>query len=441
LILNSTLALSNWGWYTGEVFIEAWLKSILDLSQPDNIKASQSIAAGFQSCNKIKEVVDRHLAALSPSRLNLASPQLLGLLSHWEQENAGIYGNPIEEAALKAKIDSRSYLRLFFKRDYDNENLAASLLLHCPKASSVKPYRDYDGFLTQIDYYYSQDKKQYIERQFLQKKLTVFQTIFEDKVVQEFSLDLGGGLTVVEVNLPALVTESLRQNQTGINFALTLLPHNLAYSGWIQESILNAQPPGTWSYDDAGREVFTPSGALPTGAGVSRFIQGLPLRDDRGQITGYTQPDLRNTQPIDPQTFIQSFRAFSLAIYEQCHQSFVIGADLPLSGISREQARKDFHAVIAKDARLLGYALSDLFSVANHLIGIKEKVAVKVLPELDVDIEEKKLAIEASGSGLVSRRTAIEKLGFAADVDFEMAELDKEKPSASPGADGGSVSD
>jgi hypothetical protein len=411
---------TNWPWYTGEIFLSHWLNTILDLTQPDNQKASQIVAASFQSCNKIAEVANRHLAALSPSRLTLTSPVLQSLLNKWERENAGLYGNPIEEAALKAKIDSQSYLRLFFKRGYLTEKLADSLLIHCPPVASVKAFRDYDGFLTKIDYHYSENGKSFIERQFLQQNLTIFQTISEGEIVQEFSLDLGGGFTIVEINLPTLVSESVKQNQNGINFALTLLPHNLTYSGWIQESILNAQPPGSWSYDNAGREVFTPSGTLPTGAGVTRFIQGLPLYDERQNIVGYTQPSLQNQQPIDPKTFLETFRAFSLAIYEQCHQSFVIGADLPLSGISREQARKDFEAAIAKDARLLGFALSDLFSVANYLLGIKEKITVSVLPQIKADTEQKKLVIQGYHEGLVSKSTAIRQLDFAADFENEI---------------------
>ena len=423
---------SNWDWYTGGAFLSAWLNSILDLAQPDNQRASTTIARNYQSCNKIAEVVDRHIAALAPSHVSLTNEILQNLIYKWEKENAGTLGSPLEEAALRAKIDGQSYLRLFFKKSYSQETMADALEVHCPPRQSVHCLRDGDGFLKQIDYIYiDENSDRLIERQFLKEGQTIFQIWRKDELLKQFALDLGGGFTIAQINLRPLVTESIRQNQNAINFALTLLPHNLIYSGWIQESILNAQPPGTWAFDAAGRETFTPNPAgLPSGAGVARFLQGLPLYSERQDVIGYTQPDVRVQQPIDPTTFIETYKAFSQAIYEQSSQGFVLGSDLPLSGVSREQSRKDFSVAIDRDARILGYCFSDLLSVSNYLLGIKEKVKVKILPKIDRGIEYKKLLMEARRDGLVSKRTAIEQLGFVADIDAELALLAQEKPPA-----------
>jgi hypothetical protein len=437
---SSTERESNWEWYTGEAFLSAWLESILDLSQPENQRTSQAIARNFQSCNKIAEIVDRHLAALSPSHLSALDPTLAALVAKWERENAGVFGNPLEEAALKAKIDGRSYLRLFFQQSYTAESKKEALEVHCAPIGSVIAYRNSDKFLTQFDYHYTENGESFIERQYLDKGLTVFQTIFKSEVIKEFSLDLGGGFTIIEINLPAMATKSIQENQNAINFALTLLPHNLAYSGWIQESILNAQPPGKWEYDDQSREIFIPNPeGLASGAGITRFVQGLPLNDERNNLIGYTQPDIRLQQPIDPKTFIETFQIFSQSIYAQVDQSFVLGADLLLSGISREQSRRDFSDYVGSDARKLGYAFSDLLSVCNYLLGVKSKVSVKVLPRVERGIEHKNLLLKAQSQGLVSKKTAIEQLGFVADADAELAELAKEKPPAPVGDAGGGL--
>jgi hypothetical protein len=422
---------SNWDLYTGKAFLANWLASILNLSEPENKKTAAIIAANFQSCNKIAEVVDRHLAALSPSQLSQLPPILQTLTQKWERENAGLFGSPLEEAALKAKIDGRSYLRLFFQPSYEGEPMEEALEVHCVPISSVRVQRR-NGFMQSIEYSYSEDGKRLTERQFLSRGQTVFQILENQQIIKEFSLDLGGGFSIVEINLPPLITASIAQNQNAINFALTLLPHNLAYSGWVQQIIFNAQPPGSWSYDDKGREKFTanPEG-LPSGAGVTQFIQGLPLKDERSNLIGYTQPDMRLQQPIDPKTFVETYRAFTIAIYEQSHQSFVLGADLPLSGVSREQSRRDFANLIDSDARRLGYNFSDLLSVANFLLGNKEKVVVNIIPKIDRGIEHKKLVLEARSQGLISLKSAIEQLGFVADVEAELAELAKEKPPAS----------
>lgn len=422
---------SNWQWYTGEAFLAYWLNSILNLGDSENQRTSQAIARNYQSCNKIAEVVDRHIAALSPSHLEIADPLLKDLLSKWERENAGTHGSPLEEAALLAKIDGVAYLRLFFKKSYTEEAMADALEVHCPVQGSVRCLRDNDGFLKQIDYIYVENSDRLTERQFLDRGQTVFQILKNDELIQQFALDLGGGFTIVEINLPAGITDSIRRNQNAINFALTLMPHNLAYNGWIQESILNAQPPGTWSYDEAGREKFIPNPAgLPSGAGIARFLQGLPLYDDKQNLINYTQPDLRLQQPIDPTTFIATHRTFSQAIYEQSSQGFVLGSDLPLSGISREQSRRDFANIVNKDAQMLGYAYSDLLSVSNYLLGIKQKFLVKVLPRIDRGIEHKQLILAARKEGLISKKTAIEQLGLVADVEAELARLEQEKPLA-----------
>ena len=428
---------SNWELYTGKAFLANWLASILNLSEPENKKTAAIIAANFQSCNKVAEILARHLAALSPSQLSQLPPNLQTLTQKWERENAGLFGSPLEEAALKAKIDGRSYLRLFFQPSYEGEPMEEALEVHCVPNTAVWVTRR-NGFMQAIDYSYSEDGKRLVERQFLDRRMTVFQILENQEIIKEFRIDLGGGFSIIEINLPPLITASISQNQNAINFALTLLPHNLAYSGWVQQIIFNAQPPGTWSYDAAGRELFTANPAgLPSGAGVTQFIQGLPLKDERSNLIGYTTPDMRLQQPIDPKTFIETDRAFTIAIYEQCHQSFVLGADLPLSGVSREQSRRDFVNLIDSDARKLGYNFSDLLSVANFLLGSKERVVVSVIPKIDRGIEHKKLVLEARSNRLISLKTAVEQLRFVADVEAELAELAKEKPPVPSQSTGG----
>lgn len=424
---------TNWDWYTGDTFLDFWLNSILDLSDPENERTSKAIAGNFQSCNKIQEIVDRHVAALSPSNLVFDNPQLRELVEKWERENATIFGHPLEEAALRAKLDSRAYLRVYFKKSYAGEAPIESLELHCPPSDSVVTFRDTDRVLTGFEYTYLENGERYTEKQYLLNGLTVFETIHNGEIIKEktFKRDLGGGFTIFELNLKPLLTESIKQNQNAINFALTLLPHNLAYSGWIQETVLNGQPPGKWEFDNEGREKFTPSkDGLSSGAGISRFIQGLPLRDEVNGSIDYTDPDIRLQQPISPETFISTYKAFSQSIYEQSDQSFVLGADLILSGVSREQSRRDFARKVKNDARRIGYLVSDILTVCNYFLETQQRIKAIVQPSIDTGIETKELIIKAQSQGLVSKKTAIEHLGFAADVQAELEEIESEKAAA-----------
>lgn len=418
---------SGWEWYTGEVFLPYWLESILDLSIPENQRTSRAIAANFQSCNRIAEVIDRHIAALSPSTLSFDNPLLQSLIEKWERENSGTFGHPLEEAALRAKIDGRSYLRIFFKQSYAGEAALDFLEIHCPPVASVRAYRDGDRFLIGFEYDYLEKGEQYTEKQYLSNGSTVFETVHKGEVIKRFDRDLGGGFSIVEINLKPMLTESLKENQNGINFALTLLPTNLARNGWLQKTVLNGQPPGKWEFDNEGREVFTPNKeGLPAGPGITQFIQGLPITDERNNLTGYTVPDLRSEQPIDPETFIATVRAFSQLIYEQVDQSYILASDLVLSGISREQSRRDFADSVNSDAIKLGYVYSDLLTVCNYFLGVQQSVKAQLKPRIDKGIEHKKLVLEARAQGLITKRTAIEALGFEIDIDAEVAELEKE---------------
>ncbi|PZO93194.1 MAG: hypothetical protein DI617_09030 [Streptococcus pyogenes] len=413
------------------MFVTEWLSTILDLTQENNVITSRIIARNFQSCNKIKEVVNRHVAALSASHLSEVDPLLKDLLQKWERENSGLFGHPFEEAATKAKVEGRAYLRLYFQKTYTSETKKEALEVHCPPKHSVRAYRNNDNTLYRFDYAYYQDGRSLIERQYLRNGLTVIETVEGERVTEQLTLDLGGGFTIVEVNLPQLVTESLKENQNAINSALTLLVNNLLKGGWVQKSVLNAQPPGEWDYDSRGRAKFTPRPeGLPTGMGVVQFIQGLPLKDEKQQITNYTKPEVKIEEPSDPETFLNTVSGFSLSIYEQTSQTFILGSNLVLSGISREQSRFDFANLVRSDSRKFSYYVSDLLTVANYFLGVKQKVVVKILPRIYQGDEHKKLVLEARDRGLVSRRTAIEQLGFTADIEREIEELKLEASQA-----------
>lgn len=434
---NELLLVKDWDWYTGEVFLSRWLGSILDLTQEENQRTSETIARNFQSCNKIAEVIDRHTDALNPSSLGIQNTLLSALMEKWARENSGIFGHPFREAALKAKVDGRSYLRLFFRKSYSAETKFESLEVHCPPKESIKAYRNNDNLLSGFDYHYKEDGINYTEKQFLREGKTVFQTIRRDSLTQtnfiekEFEKDLGGGFTIVEINLKSLITKSIKQNQNGINFALTLLPHNLIYSGWVQETVMNAQPPGKWDFDDKGREVFKPDPPRPnSGAGITRFYQGLPINDEKNNLVGYTNPAIHVQQPVEAEMFLNTFRGFSVSIYEQVGQTFVLSADLVLSGISREQSREDFKDKVIADAVILSYVYSDLLTVSSYFLGANERINAKLTPKIDQGIEQKKLLLLAQAQGLVSKRTAVQLLGFASDVEAELAELQKEADEA-----------
>lgn len=165
---------------------------------------------------------------------------------------------------------------------------------------------------------------------------------------------LGGRLLLYEARREPLIDAQVRKLQQAANLNLTNLGRNLNLAGSRERTFLGAQPPGYYRNtatgqpwrpgDDPNAREFVPVG-LPTGAGVDRFLQGVPLYNDRGEQIGMTTPSLHYEQPVSVETFRVAdtlFRAAILGATYQLHA--LIAGDAAASGESRKQARAEFAA-------------------------------------------------------------------------------------------------
>jgi hypothetical protein len=107
-----------------------------------------------------------------------------------------------------------------------------------------------------------------------------------------------------------------------------MMMRNVNMAGSRERTVTNAQPP----IDIVGQDVQSRTqarfpGTFKTGSGAVNFLMGVPIRDEEGNITGYTNPNVNITDPVSVETFVATSDHYREAIYSQCHQRHVLIVD------------------------------------------------------------------------------------------------------------------
>jgi hypothetical protein len=303
--------------------------------------------------------------------------------------------------------------------------------LHAPHPNDVEVIRDAAKLPRQIRYTYTGDDDQtYVEVQELgDDGLTYFWT--EDSGGDRFdesSLNLGGRFTIQEIAGPPLISQSIRQQQDGLNYLLTIWLRGLQYAGFLEDIITNGLPPGT--FDEDGTFIPAQQG-LRRGPGATQWISGRPILDpETGSVTGYTTPAINTKQPVDVTSFDTTVKAQIAGLYEEFGQAHILGADTQLSGVSRVQLRQDFVLSCQEDAAALRIALSDLFACTLLLVGqASPDIRIAVEPRLAIAEplpEEKDVTRADYEADLLSQHTAMARNGVD-DPDAEIERINEEK--------------
>ncbi|MGL4622337.1 MAG: hypothetical protein ACRCZS_25305, partial [Chroococcidiopsis sp.] len=170
------------------------------------------------------------------------------------------------------------------------------------------------------------------------------------------------------------------------------------------------------------------------GPGRTSFIQGVPLTDEIGGLKGYTNPSVNYVEPVSPQTFIDTINAFVSAIYHQFSQSHLLGSDLQLSGVSREQARQDFETTLGEHSDIVAAAIAGAYGSALMML---TQDSIDTYRNLDIVVqlrlsatsplpEELDRILKFQQAGLLSKATAMSLSGFVEDTDAELSLLSEE---------------
>ncbi|MGL5923630.1 hypothetical protein, partial [Chroococcidiopsis sp.] len=127
--------------------------------------------------------------------------------------------------------------------------------------------------------------------------------------------------------------------------------------------------------------------------------------------------------------------AFVSAIYHAFSQSHLLGSDLQLSGVSREQARQDFETTLGEHSDIVAAAIAGAYGSALMML---TQDSIETYRNLDIVVqlrlsatsplpEELDRILKFQQAGLLSKATAMSLSGFVEDTDSELALLADEE--------------
>jgi hypothetical protein len=453
---------------------EAWVGPRPKPNEPGGREVLAEIARQFVSTNVIREVVNRHrdgvisrepnwgFTVARPLRDNeqattaeraLIDEAEAALTTWWDERSThGTLQDVIAQALLADWCVLRLYLPPAYVSDQgvveQVEDLSTALdrlWLDIPTANQALHYRDRRSMQRAGVYSYEEEGQKRAELTFVDGEATVVQIIGEGegdaRIIEETRLPLGGRLITFEVRVTALVTEQLRQLQRALNASITMMEHNVMLAGFVERVISNAEMPYDLVDDPANpgkqKRVYRPH---QVGMGKTTSLIGLPIRDDKGKITGYTNPSVDWRQPVDVTTFVQTDEALYKRMLKETKQLHaLISGDAAASGESRKQALTDFVSSLTTTAAavnaLTRWLLETVLALAAHLCGRSgafEGLRSTVNTRLYVgplSSEDRKAIIEMYKEKLISRETAMSLLEVE-DVDAELARLNAEEEAA-----------
>jgi hypothetical protein len=417
------------------------------------------IRRAFVSKNAVKEVIGRHVGgvagreptwsltvrrALAEDEEPTADEQALikeaeaVLTEWWDAREAHKLLQKAVRTLLRAE---RATLRLFVPDGERDEgrvpagDLRASLFrIHAdhpaPKQASV--LLDERTMQRAGVYLYEADRQTYADVSYLDGDATVVRSLYGE-TIEEARLPLGGHLLIHELERDLLITEQVRQHQMLLNLALTMLARNVVQAGFLERIITNGLPPGRWEKDPAtGKEKFIAE-PMKVGAGATNYINGLPIKNEKGQVTGYTSAGVVHRDPVPVDTFRETRDIASMGILEECHQLHaLISGDATASGESRRQAMADFLTdlfltlpAVNAAGRWLLEALLALASVfagqPGRFAGLRAEFAARIDPG-PLSADELRLIIELVNAKLLSHESGMSRTGVE-DVAAEQARL------------------
>lgn len=457
---------SNGAFYAGDHWQEGrgWSGPQLTPDNPGYRRMMDEIQRGFVSKNAVAEVVGRAVGGvlghepvwaltvrrpLADGEAPTAEEQALiaeaeaALTTWWDNRGAH---EQLQEAAATMLWASRAALRLFVPPGLLDEegrvpagDLAVSLeriFLEHPAPTQAAVIRD-RSTMREIGLYYAEEQDldgkpvQAAEISYADGAATVLRALRAGEF-EEVRQNLGGQPLIYEMRRPVLISESVRQLQRLLNLALSMLSRNVVLGGFLERVILGGMPPGTWSKDASGKEMFTPA-PMQVGAGSVNYVSGQPIRDEKGKITGYTSPSVAYRDPVSVQTFRDTRQEAYQGILEECHQLHAaISGDATASGEARRQAMADFLIDLLRSAPQINRAgrwlLETVLAQASIFAGQPGRYAglrAEFSCRIDlgpISVEELRLLIELVKARLMSRETAMSRAGIE-DVAAELARI------------------
>jgi hypothetical protein len=262
--------------------------------------------------------------------------------------------------------------------------------------------------------------------------------LLTDVNVRQAVLQLGGRLTIFEIEVDQLVTQQVRQLQRAINKAMTMGDHNVEVAGFVERTIFNGQMPGHYEADPErpGRKRFVRDNYV-TGGGAINFINGIPVYDAQGVIKGVADPSIHVRQPSLPDAFERTERWYYAALLDECHQAhYMLAGSEYVSGESRVQSRAEYVETLRRIKKVIDaagrwlletvLALSSWFADKPLMFEpMRASFSCRVIPG-PATAEGIRSAIELRSAGGLSREGMMERTDIE-DVDAEVRRIENEE--------------
>lgn len=410
-----------------------------------NVKALEELRRVFQQSNKVRECTDRIVNGLvakpfqweivdesgEPTESTAAETIIREWLSWVDAQSMAIVGvteSPLWAACKDLVVDGEGYLRIWMPdrlSEHAEEYQRILMSRVSPNAVAVKD--DDDGFIEEYTVFTAAGQ----ERQILEKSGDL--TVVADGEETIFT-GLGTWL-IFRMAGKSLITEDVISAQNSINLARTMEARSLIQNGFVERVLMNAQLPGQWVADAAspsGQRFEPDPNGLRTGAGMTSFVQGNPLYNDMGQVSGYTNPSIAYNNPAPLDSYALSVAGSTEIIYHAMGQGHLLASDSQMSGVARQVLRQDAVLKISQYERTIVSALESMLTTLLKYLSFEGvRVSVQLRTAINFVSPEEKVAIMAEyNTGLMSKATAIAMLGTVDDVDAELILIEEESADA-----------
>lgn len=462
-----------------------WVGPLPMEASAEAAKIGLEIQRTFVSRNLMRDVVERHrngiagrepLWTLPPRRI--AAPddkptaaeaargaEYSGALTGW-WENTSVWLD-IHHALDLALWSERGYLRLYIPDDaLDDlgpdgqgrpqrgipagqtlEQVMNRIRVHAPLHGQATVTRTGDGRETGAVYAWTDAaKRTHYEVQELERgRVIVHPDLLpagtDALPPTEYPL---GAMLMHEIQLPAIVTDSIRRLNLMLNKTFTMGSRNIDLGAFTETTILNAQMPrGEWVPDPGapGGKVWQKARPHMTGPGVRNYISGLPImREDpetgRQVVAGIATPSIDHRDPTPFTVFSDTAYAAREMIYDEARQLHVlITGDAAANGVSRQQAVNDFMSSLEPTRialeKALRWLLGTVLDLALYLAGrageaadyrVRVQARASAVQPTAAEVES---ALKLHQEGAISEETFYARIGVE-DVDAERAARQRE---------------
>ncbi|WP_394649454.1 hypothetical protein [uncultured Deinococcus sp.] len=380
--LGSLTSRGQYAYWRGPMLaLDETLRGEQAQAQARQVREFQNVLTrSFTSVNLIREIVDREVGASAARMTWEARADEDALLQLWWRQGGHHVERVIRTALTTARREGRAVLRFRVGTlpvtGRTPEAVALALRLEDVPPETARVLEHPDTLARVGVYAYQWQGLDAAEVCFLDAAgNTIVRVMQGGRVEDSAPLALGGRLTLLEISLPALVTEQVIQNQAAYNTVVTMSVRNTELAGFVERYGINLEPPYRM-VDDPSNPGQQKREYLPFATGPARLNlwrqATMDKTDAGGNYQGETSLGAGQYGRLEPSSAEPLLAAAGLLrrnIYSETGQMFVLMAeDATASGRSREVAMSDFDArrEVVRDAAR--YLIGDVGETALALM-------------------------------------------------------------------------